>query len=422
MKIGVVGAGYVGLVTAACFARDSHEVVCMDTDAKKIVGLESGILPFFEVGLARLIQRAGDNLRFTLDHKALSDADVVFLCVGTPQNPDGSADLGHIYEAADRVAAVIRKDAVIAIKSTVPPGTAKAVRDRLRTCYVASNPEFLREGSAVSDCQDPDRIVIGTDDAPSALRLTALYRDWSDQVICMTTHSAELVKYGTNGMLAVRISLMNELADLAGAVGADIKSVEKGIGSDRRIGPEFLEAGIGYGGSCFPKDLQVLMALGREMKEPQTILAAAEEVNQRRQLWPYLRMLYSLPFLWGRQVAIWGLSFKPGTDDIRNAASVPVIKELLLMGASVAVYDPLVEAPIHEEFGEQIRYCENPIDAARDASALAVLTKDEEFIHVSLDRLREVMADPALVVDGRNIWHPDEMRQRGFQHICVGRQ
>ncbi len=424
MKIGVVGAAYVGLVTAACFADQGHDVVCMDTDEGKIERLQDGIMPFSERGLYAIIQKASSRLRVTHHIAGMSDVDVAFICVGTPSLPDGRANLTQVFSAADSLASVLREDAVIAIKSTVPPGTAARVRDRLRTAFVASNPEFLRAGSAVLDCQHPDRIVIGTDDDSSARRLTELYRNSEARVIFMCTRSAELVKYGTNGMLAVRISLMNALADLASAVGADIVDVERGIGADSRVGSEFLEAGIGYGGSCFPKDLRALISLGKSRQAPQTILSAAEEMNENRRLWAF-RQMKEIWAYWrpGKRVAVWGLAFKPGTDDIRNAASAEVINALLSRGAHVSVYDPLALDSIRRTFEDRnrIRYADSPLDAAEDAVALAVLTEDSEFRNVDLSVFREVMAPSALVVDGRNIRHPDEMRQRGFEYRCVGR-
>lgn len=423
MRIAVLGAGYVGVVTAACFARRGHHVVVIEKDAGKVRELQAGRAPFYEPGLEEMLagfrSSQAQPLRFTADPTAARDAQFVFICVGTPAGEDGDADLNALYGAVEGIAGLVGDATVIAIKSTVPPGTTENLRRRLSGHSVAANPEFLREGNAITDCLEPDRIVIGADDEHGWRRLEALYRDTGRPIVRMSSQSAELVKYATNAMLAVRISFANELADLAAAAGADIADVTSGLGMDGRIGPRYLRPGLGYGGSCLPKDVSALVRQGERLQAPQTVLAAVQAVNARRRLWPGAVLAERLRL--GANVAIWGTAFKPGTDDCRNAAALNLIPALIRRGARIAVHDRHAKGPIRDQFGDRLRYAGHPLDAVEGADALAVLTEDPAFQQVSLADVRRRMAGN-LVVDGWSLWPRDRMTELGFEYVCIAHE
>ena len=421
MRIAVLGAGYVGVVTAACFASRGHCVVLIEKEDAKVRELEDGRVPFHEPGLARLLgelgKAAAPPLTFTKDRTAVRKAQFIFVCVGTPAGANGDPDLSALYGAVDGIAGLVSKTAVIAIKSTVPPGTTANLRRRLNGGYLAANPEFLREGNAIADCLQPERIVIGVDDAHCRTRLEELYADTGRPIITMSSHSAALVKYATNAMLALRICFANELADLAAAAGADIEDVTAGLGLDRRIGPQYLRPGLGYGGSCLPKDVSALIRQGVRLDAPQTILAAAEAVNARRRDWPLSTLAERLNP--GATVAIWGLAFKPGTDDCRNSVALSLVPALIRQGVRVAVHDQHATGLFQRRFGDRLRYASHPLDAVEGTDALAVLTEDPAFQQIPLDEVRRRMAGN-LVVDGWRLWPRERMTDLGFEYVRIG--
>lgn len=432
MKIAVIGTGYVGLVAGAGFADMGSEVVCADIDASKIAMLERGGIPIFEPGLDKLI---GHNVKegrlsFTTDvPAAVASAEVIFLAVGTPPLPDGSADLSYTFRAAETVARSLTGWAVIVTKSTVPVGTGDKIEEIARKvarhdCAVASNPEFLKEGDAVNDFMKPDRIIIGTGDARAIATLFALYAPFtrsSDRMLVMDRRSAELTKYAANSMLATRISFMNDLANLSDTVGADIEAVRKGLGSDARIGTKFLYAGVGFGGSCFPKDLRAVINTGREAGVPLRVLEAVVEVNERQKhrLAEDIRR-YFQGELAGKCIALWGLAFKPGTDDLREAAALALVEDLLTAGAQVVATDPVAIPAAKKVLGERIRFVESNYACAEGADALALVTEWREYRRPNFQRLAGLMRGKALF-DGRNIWEPSDVRAAGLTYFGIGR-
>ncbi len=432
MKICVIGTGYVGLVAGAGFSDMGNEVTCCDVDRAKIAVLRDGGIPIHEPGLGALVERnvRESRLAFTTDvGEAAAGAEVVLLAVGTPPRDDGSADLGHILRAAEAAAKALTGWAVIATKSTVPVGTGDKIealcRQHARHDFaVASNPEFLKEGDAVNDFMKPERVIIGANDKRAIATLEALYAPFTrsrDRILVMDRRSAELTKYAANAMLATRISFMNDLANLCEHVGADIELVRKGLGSDDRIGGKFLYPGAGFGGSCFPKDLRAVISTARVAGTSLQILDAVVAVNERQKHRLAEKIVrHHGGSLAGRHIAVWGLAFKPGTDDIREAPALVLIEDLLAAGARVSASDPVAIAPAQAVLGDRVALEASAYRCAEGADALALVTEWREYRRPNLQRLREVMREP-VVFDGRNIWDPAEMRAAGFTYYGIGR-
>jgi len=433
VKLCVIGTGYVGLVAGTCFAESGNDVVCVDIDAEKVARLQQGIVPIYEPGLEELIKRnvTEHRLAFSTDLRdAVRCSLICFIAVGTPQGEDGSADLAAVLAVAEGIADAMDGYRVVVDKSTVPVGTADRVRQVMaaRTTHpfdVVSNPEFLKEGAAIDDFMKPDRVVIGSDSPRASELMQELYRPFvrtEHPILVMSAASAEMTKYAANSMLAARISLMNEFANLCERVGADVDDVRRGIGFDRRIGHHFLFPGVGYGGSCFPKDVKAVIRTAAEQGLDFRMLRAAEEVNERqkRTLVDKVAAHFGAD-LRGRRIAVWGLSFKPRTDDMREAPSIPIIDALLEAGAEVVAHDPEALREAYRVFGERIQYCRVNYDALRDADALLIVTEWNEFRRPDFARMREVMKQP-VVFDGRNIFDPQKMRELGFTYYSVGRR
>jgi UDPglucose 6-dehydrogenase len=439
MKIAMVGTGYVGLVSAACFADVGNTVTCIDVDEAKLALLNAGGIPIHEAGLDEVVarNRAAGRITFSSDYPAaVSDAEVVFIAVGTPPREDGSADLLHVLAAAHAVGRAIGRHAVVVVKSTVPVGTCDKVRAVLDEelalrgvdwrIAVASNPEFLKEGAALDDFRRPDRIVVGTDDARAFRLLRALYAPYNrqqDRMIEMDTRSSEFTKYAANAMLAARISLMNELARVAECVGADIEFVRRGVGSDPRIGPNFLYAGVGYGGSCFPKDVRALVNMAHTAGASADILTSVQQVNeaQKKLLGTKIARFYG-GALRGRTLAVWGLAFKPNTDDLREAPSLALIRELLAAGARVRAYDPIATEGARREFASDaaIEFMPSARAACEGAGALVLVTEWLEFRSPDFRWLASTLAD-RVIFDGRNLYEPSFVEECGLKYYGIGR-
>jgi UDPglucose 6-dehydrogenase len=432
MKICVIGTGYVGLVAGAGFADMGNDVTCCDLDQAKIDGLNKGQLPIYEPGLDKIVERnsAEGRLVFTTNVKeGVAGAEVILLAVGTPPGKDGSADLSYIFKAAEQVAGALTGWAVIVTKSTVPVGTGDKIEAIVKAHTkhefgVASNPEFLKEGDAINDFMKPDRVVIGADDKRSIEALRSLYAPFSrtsDRMLVMDRRSAELTKYAANSMLATRISFMNDLSNLCEILGADIEQVRKGMGSDARIGPKFLYAGPGFGGSCFPKDLRAAISTGRSVNYQLEILDAVVAVNERQKKKVGEKILAHFKNdLKGKHIAVWGLAFKPGTDDIREAPALVLIDQMLSAGATVSGTDPVAMDAVRKQLGDRITYEANNYECAKGADALALVTEWHEFRRPAFDRLKALLKQP-VIFDGRNIWSPAEMRAAGFTYYGMGR-
>ncbi|WP_102407614.1 UDP-glucose dehydrogenase family protein [Parabacteroides bouchesdurhonensis] len=437
MKIAIVGTGYVGLVSGTCFAEMGTEVFCVDVDTKKIENLNNGIMPIYEPGLEEMVNRnkKAGRLHFTTDlTECLNEVEVVFSAVGTPPDEDGSADLKYVLEVARTVGRNMNKHLLVVTKSTVPVGTAKKVRKAIQeeldkrgldiAFDVASNPEFLKEGAAIKDFMSPDRIVVGVESERAKELMTRLYRPFllnNFRVIFMDVPSAEMTKYAANAMLATRISFMNDIANLCEIVGADVNMIRKGIGTDDRIGHRFLYAGCGYGGSCFPKDVKALIKTANKNGYPMRILQSVEDVNedQKSILFRKLEKQFKGD-LKGKRVAIWGLAFKPETDDMREAPALVIIEKLLEAGCKVCAYDPVAIDESRRRVGDTIRYAKDIYDAVVDADALLLVTEWKEFRMPSWAAVHKLMANP-LVIDGRNIYDIKEMEEYGFEYHCIGR-
>ncbi|WP_455628232.1 UDP-glucose dehydrogenase family protein [Parabacteroides chinchillae] len=437
MKIAIVGTGYVGLVSGTCFAEMGTEVLCVDVDTKKIENLNNGIMPIYEPGLEEMVNRnkKAGRLQFTTDlTECLNEVEVVFSAVGTPPDEDGSADLKYVLEVARTVGRNMTKYLLLVTKSTVPVGTAKKVRQTIQEELdkrgldipfdVASNPEFLKEGAAIKDFMSPDRIVVGVESERAQELMTRLYRPFllnNFRVIFMDVPSAEMTKYAANAMLATRISFMNDIANLCEIVGADVNMIRKGIGTDDRIGHRFLYAGCGYGGSCFPKDVKALIKTANKSGYPMRILQAVEDVNdeQKSILFRKLEKQFGGQ-LQGKRIAIWGLAFKPETDDMREAPSLVIIDKLLKAGCDVRAYDPVAMDESRRRIGDTIYYAKDIYDAVVDADALLLITEWKEFRMPSWTAVHKLMANP-LVIDGRNIYDIKEMEEYGFEYHCIGR-
>ena len=432
MNIAVVGTGYVGLVVGACLAETGNDVVCADVSEEKISGLQRNVLPIYEPGLENLVERNQEQgrLRFTTDvGTAISDCDVVFIAVGTPPGEDGSADLKHVLDVARQIGKHMSRELVVVTKSTVPVGTAAKVaaeisREARYPFHMCSNPEFLKEGAAVEDFLKPDRVVIGVNSEHAQALMAELYSPFvrtGKPIIFMDIPSAEMTKYAANGMLATRISFMNEVAHLCELTGADVDLVRRGIGSDERIGPYFLFPGPGYGGSCFPKDIRALLRMADELGAPLDVLGGVHSANERQKLRIASKVQAALGSLSEARVAVWGLSFKPQTDDMREAPSLVVIEELLRGGAIVCAHDPAAIEVAKRIFGTRIQYAETNYDALTDADALVVMTDWNEYRHPDLGRVRALLRRP-VVVDARNLYDPRKMRSLGFTYYSVGRR
>ena len=433
MKICVIGAGYVGLVAGTCFAESGNDVHCVDVDAEKVARLRRGESPIYEPGLGELLKRnlSEGRLTFSTDiGEAVKNALACFIAVGTPEGTNGSADLSYVMRAAAEIGEHMDGYRLIVTKSTVPVGTAERIQQIVasRTSHefdVASNPEFLKEGAAVDDFMKPDRVVIGTRSERATDLLKELYSPFvrtEHPIVIMSPESAEMTKYAANSLLAARISLMNEVANLCEKVGADVHDVRRGIGFDRRIGQHFLFPGVGYGGSCFPKDVQAVVNTAAEQGLEFKLLRAVEEVNrrQKRVLVDKVKAHFG-DFLRGMRFAIWGLAFKPRTDDMRQAPSITVIEELLEAGAQVHAYDPEAVGEAKKAFGDRVTYHRTNYDALEQADALLLVTEWKEFSRPDFQRMLRLMKHP-VVFDGRNVYDPAEMRQLGFIYYSIGRQ
>jgi UDPglucose 6-dehydrogenase len=432
MKIAVVGTGYVGLVAGVCFAESGNDVVCVDNDAAKVRGLSKGKVPIYEPGLEELLRRnrAEGRLTFTTAlPKAVRDSSIIFIAVGTPQGEDGSADLQHVLTVAKDVAKAMNGYKVIVDKSTVPVGTAARVREVIRreTTHpfsVVSNPEFLKQGAAIEDFMKPDRVVIGAEDDRAKEMMLELYAPFTRTdapIMVMDCASAELAKYAANAMLATRISFMNEVANVCEAVGADVDQVRRAVGSDRRIGMSFLFPGVGYGGSCFPKDVKAMMRFAEDAQYDFRILKAVEAVNATQKTRLTAKMKKHFGSLKGKTIAVWGLAFKPKTDDMREAPAIPLIESLLAAGVKVQAYDPEAKDVARKHFGSRISYADANYDALKGADALAIVTEWNEFRRPDFARMRSLMKSP-VIFDGRNLFAPAQMKQQGFSYYSIGRR
>jgi len=432
MKIAIIGTGYVGLVQGACFADSGNDVLCMDINEGRIASLQQGVLPIFEPGLEELVRlnvREG-RLRFTTSlQTAVEESELIFLCLPTPPGKDGAADLHNILTVAQQIATLANAPKLLISKSTVPVGTCEKIKqivDRKARFEidVVANPEFLKEGTAVDDTLKPDRIIIGSRNPRSISVLTELYAPFvrtGAPILVMDERSAEMVKYAANAFLATKISFINEIANLCERVGADVELVRKGIGVDPRIGPLFLFPGIGFGGSCLPKDIKALRSTAAEHQYDFKILAAVEEVNERqkRVLVQKLKNHFDGQ-LRGKTIALWGLSFKPRTDDIREAPALSIIKDLLDEGATVRAHDPVAIPAARALFSTAVDFCENNYEALNGADALLIVTEWNEFRRPNFDRMKSLMKQP-VVFDGRNIYDPKTMKEKGFVYYGIGR-
>jgi UDPglucose 6-dehydrogenase len=432
MHVTMIGAGYVGLVSGACFADFGHDVTCIDKDAQKVASLNRGEIPIFEPGLADLVEAnmRQERLHFAVDTAAVSKADAVFIAVGTPsRRGDGHADLSFVYEAVREFAPLLSPTAVVVTKSTVPVGTGDEIERILRekrpdvAIQVVSNPEFLREGAAIQDFKHPDRIVIGTDDARARGVLAEIYRPLylnAPPMFYVNRRTAELIKYAANAFLATKITFINEVADLCEQVGADVNEVARGIGMDNRIGSKFLHAGPGFGGSCFPKDTSALLKTAQDYGVPLRIVEAVSVVNEQRKRAMSRKVVAALDgSVRGKTVAVLGLTFKPNTDDTRDSPAIPLITALQDLGAQVRAYDPAGMEQAKPQL-PSVQYCNSAYDAAEGAHAIVIATEWEQFRALDLARLKSTMARP-VIVDLRNIYRTDEMKRAQFRYVAVGR-
>jgi UDPglucose 6-dehydrogenase len=436
MNIAIVGTGYVGLVTGTCFADVGIHVTCVDIDKTKIENLKKGISPIYEPGLDDMIERnvKKGRLHFTTDLGSIvNETEVIFIAVGTPPDEDGSADLKYVLAVASEVGKNMNKYLLVVTKSTVPVGTAKKVREAVQKELnarnaklefdVASNPEFLKEGAAIDDFMKPDRIVVGIESKRGEEVMNRLYKPFvlnGHPVIFMDIPSAEMTKYAANAMLATKISFINDIANLCEIMGADVNMVRKGIGSDTRIGTKFIYPGIGYGGSCFPKDVKALIRTADENKYSMRVLKAVEEVNDEQKSILFRKVMkYFKNDLSGKQIALWGLSFKPQTDDMREAPSLVIIQKLLEAGAHVIAYDPVAMHECKRRIGDIISYANEPYEALKDSDCLLIATEWPEFRIPELSQMKQLLKKPA-IFDGRNIYNAKEMKKEGFDYFCIG--
>jgi UDPglucose 6-dehydrogenase len=433
MHVAVVGSGYVGLVAGACLAETGNDVVCVDVDAAKIERLKRNEIPIYEPGLEPMVERnqAEGRLTFTTDiASAVKQARVIFIAVGTPPGEDGSADLQHVLAVATAIGKHMDSPKVVVTKSTVPVGTATKVRAAIAAetdipVSVCSNPEFLKEGAAIDDFMKPDRVVIGVDSDRARDVMGELYAPFvrtGNPIVFMDIASAEVTKYAANAMLATRISFMNQIAEFCERVGADVKMVRQGIGSDRRIGPAFLFPGPGYGGSCFPKDVKALVRSGTDVGIRFDLLEAVEAVNERQKLLLFKKVVRTLgEKLGGKRVGIWGLAFKAETDDMRESPSIPLVRSLIGRGAQVRAHDPKAMESAHAVFGDTLVYAKDPYDAIEGADALIVVTEWLVYRNPDFERMKDTLRRP-LVIDGRNLYEPARMAALGFEYHAIGRR
>ncbi len=432
MKITVIGTGYVGLVTGTCLAETGNDVTCVDCDRKKIDILNRGHIPIYEPGLGELVARnvAGGRLRFTTDlASSVQKARMVFLAVGTPPSTEGSADLSALWAVLDQVAPHLADDCIVVCKSTVPVGTNAKIAARLkeaagREVDVASNPEFLKEGVAIDDFMKPDRVVVGARRESVINAMSELYRPYlrtGKPFLAMSPESAEMTKYVANALLSTKISFINEVANLCERSGADVNDVRHGIGHDRRLGFAFLFPGVGYGGSCFPKDVRALAALARDLGIEPRILEAVHEVNEHQKTVLVDKIeRHFAGKLADKAIAVWGLAFKPATDDIREAPALVLINRLLELRATVRVYDPEAIENVRGVYGNRLVYCQKRDDALLGVDALAICTEWKQFVHPDFDEMRRLMRRP-IIFDGRNIYDPLRMERYGFTYYSIGR-
>ncbi|MAX40583.1 UDP-glucose/GDP-mannose dehydrogenase family protein [Gimesia sp.] len=431
MKIAVIGTGYVGLVTGTCFAESGNQVTCIDINEQKVQKLKAGEIPIFEPGLEEMVKRntKARRLSFSTSYEeAIPDAKCIFIAVGTPQQDDGSANLDSIWKVAESLAPLLSEDAIVIIKSTVPVGTNRKLAEMLqeltgRVVDVASNPEFLKEGAAIDDFSKPDRVVVGVSRPEISDTLHELYKPFlrtEHPFLSMELESAEMTKYVANCMLATKISFINEMANLCERVGADINQVRRGIGHDQRIGFSFLFPGAGYGGSCFPKDVSALISVAKSKQMEPSILNAVDQVNtaQKRVLFEKVNHYFEGD-LKGKTFAIWGLAFKPKTDDIREAPSLVLIDQLLQAGAQLNVHDPVAMENVKTLYGDQLAYFDHHYDTLQGTDALIIVTEWNEFRHADFDYIRHKLLNP-VIFDGRNLYEPEKMKQKGFVYIGIG--
>jgi UDPglucose 6-dehydrogenase len=433
MRVGVIGTGYVGLVVGACLADAGNDVICADLDETKVTRLKTGKIPIYEPGLEDLVTRNQEDARleFTTDvAETVRASEIIFIAVGTPQGEDGSADLQHVLAVADTIGRNMNGEKIVITKSTVPVGTASKVRATIEAhsgypVHVCSNPEFLKEGAAVDDFMKPDRVVIGADSDYARSALAELYAPFvrtGNPILFMDVPSAEITKYAANAMLATRISFMNEVANLCESVGADVDHVRKAIGADRRIGSSFLFPGVGYGGSCFPKDVKALIRTLTANGVDAGILEAVEATNERQKHVLVQRTMERFgQDLSGRRFALWGLSFKPETDDIREAASLVVIDGLLAAGAEVTVHDPVAMEAGKELLGDRVHWATHNYAALEGADALIIVTEWKQYRTPDLNRMKSLLKEP-VILDGRNLFDPERMSRMGFEYVGIGRQ
>lgn len=432
MNLAVIGTGYVGLVTGTCLAEMGNRVVCIDVDQAKVEQLRQGVIPIYEPGLKELVEAnvSEGRLSFSTEARAaVVDCSIIMIAVGTPPRPDGSADLSAVFAVADMVAEMAPGKRLLVTKSTVPVGTCQQLQQRLNSrgrsdVTVVSNPEFLKQGDAVNDFLKPERVVIGADNSEAASLMQELYGPFlrtGNRLIVMDIASAEMTKYVANAFLATKISFMNEMSRLCEKVGADVELVRAGISSDSRIGDKFLFPGLGYGGSCFPKDVKALIQTGLGQGCQMKILSSVDEVNQdqRRLFFDRIQAYYGVA-LKDKKLAFWGLAFKPRTDDTREAPALSLIDWLLDLGVQVQAFDPKAQAKVKETYGDRISYFEQPYQALEGADGLVIATEWNEFRRPDFDRIRQLLSRP-VIFDGRNLYDPPRMRQRGFEYFCVGR-
>lgn len=432
MRIAVIGTGYVGLVTGTCFAETGNDVTCVDNNLEKIERLRRGEIPIFEPGLEELVERnaSAGRLVFTTDlPDAVKSAEIVYLAVGTPQSDSGAADLSALFTVVNLIAPHLAAGAIVVTKSTVPVGTNAKIFARLkeqtgREIDVASNPEFLKEGAAINDFMRPDRVVVGVRRKEVGEVLQQLYAPYlrvEQPFLVMSPESAEMTKYVANAMLATKISFINEMANLCERMSADINDVRRGIGHDQRIGFQFLFPGVGYGGSCFPKDIRAVESMAVENQMDPLIMRAVDKVNQLQKTVIYNKIRKHFGGdLKGKRIAIWGLAFKPQTDDIREAPALTLIEQLLADGCTIAVHDPEAVANVRQEFGDKIQYCKQPYEALDGADALAIMTEWKQYQRPDFAQLKKRLKTP-LIFDGRNVFEVSMMREQGFQYYSIGR-
>ena len=432
MKIAVIGTGYVGLVAGACLAENGNEVTCVDKESGKVRDLQRGRIPIYEPGLEEIVRRnrSEKRLTFTTDlAKGVKASQIVFIAVGTPTGEDGSADLSHVLEVARQIGKAMNGYKVVVDKSTVPVGTSERVREVIKkeTSHpfsVVSNPEFLKQGAAIEDFMKPDRVVIGADDQRAAEIMRELYSPFTRTgapIMMMDCASAELCKYAANAMLATRISFMNEIANVCEVVGADVDAVRRAVASDRRIGPAFLFPGVGYGGSCFPKDVKAIIKFAAAKNYTFEILHAVEDVNERQKVRLLGKMKKHFGSLKGKRIAVWGLAFKPKTDDMREAPAVPLINGLLEAGAAVAAYDPEATKVARSIFATRVDFKDKSYDALNGADAVAIVTEWPEFREPDWMKIKKALKTP-VIFDGRNIYNPEQVRGLGFTYYSMGRR